>query len=483
MTGPEDDHQPVAGQSVGASLLTRGSLVGFAGAVLVAIGACSTGFSLQGAWGSVLIQAIGSQVARPVANALIIAGVALLCFGWWLLRPGGRGRPRLLPILALWTLPLLVVPPVMSADPFLYADLGYILGQGRDPYLVRLTGLGGPYAPWVDEFWAGHGVAYPPLSLELARVLVDLSGLHPYWGVVAQRLSAVVGVGLLALLLPRVAGRLGVDRRWALWLGALNPIVIVHLIGGAHNDAIMAGAVMVALWLCLQPIPFSSLVLAPIVVGLAMGLKPQAGLAAVAVAGLPVVATLRHRLPAERLWLLGWRTVVASAVAVATFAATSWATGLGFGWVRWLSEMGRARTITPAILIGDAFWWTGRTVFEIASALIALLAVAAFGWLLVSHADDPMGVVAWGSVLLLFVSQALHPWYLGLSLALLALCPLPERVARRVVWITVGYLIAYTIQFLMFWLPWMALPFGVLAGWWLRRHHRLAASNEPIRLG
>ena len=60
----------------------------------------------------------------------------------------------------------------------------------------------------------------------------------------------------------------------------------------AHNDTLMAGVVVSALWLSVQTVPriSASLVLAPIVIGLAMALKQQAGLAVLAAAGLPPAA-------------------------------------------------------------------------------------------------------------------------------------------------------------------------------------------------
>lgn len=475
--------------AVPASLTLRlpGTLVGFAGSLLVAVGGCSSDFSMnERGWAAPSVQSVGALISRPAANLLITLGVALLCLGWWLLRPRRYPNLNQWTVLVAWLLPLLAVPPIMSADPFLYADLGYILSQGRDPYVVRLGGLGGPYAPWVDVFWAGHGVAYPPLSLQVSRTMVGLAGFDPYWGVIAQRIPALAGVALLGLLVPRLADETGVNRSWAWWLGVLNPILVVHLVGGAHNDALMAGVVILAIWISLRRLRWisASLVLAPLVLGLAMGLKQQAGLAVIAVAALPVLDRLRAM--ASRvapLWLLTWRTAVAAVVTIATFVVTSLATGLGFGWIAWLSEMGRARTLTLAIAISDAVGWLGPDVTTEAFALVGLVAAGLLGWLLLTKPDDPMAVVAWGSVLVLFMSQALHPWYVGLSLALLALCRLRPRAAAAVVWTTMGYLMAYTVQFVFVQPVLVAIPAGVafgVLGCWL---HRRTTGGEPITLG
>lgn len=113
----------------------------------------------------------------------VVIGVLLLVAAWWLARPGAADptyRRRLLIAAALWSVPLLVVPPVLSADAVLYADLGWIVNQSQNPYVVGLTGAGGPYAPHVDPLWAGTGVAYPPLALLTDAVVVRLVGFATY---------------------------------------------------------------------------------------------------------------------------------------------------------------------------------------------------------------------------------------------------------------------------------------------------------------
>ena len=52
---------------------------------------------------------------------------------------------------------------------------------------------------------------------------------------------AVVGVALAAACLPVLARRCGVPAERALWLALASPLVGVHLVSGAHNDALMVG--------------------------------------------------------------------------------------------------------------------------------------------------------------------------------------------------------------------------------------------------
>src|SRR5262249_20792086 len=53
----------------------------------------------------------------------------------------------------------------------------------------------------------------------------------------ALKAAAAASVLALALLVARIAPSRGIDPRRAFTLVALNPLVLVHVVGGAHNDA------------------------------------------------------------------------------------------------------------------------------------------------------------------------------------------------------------------------------------------------------
>ena len=58
-----------------------------------------------------------------------------------------------------------------------------------------------------------------------------------------MRLLALLGVYLIARYLPRLARACGVEPSLAVWAGLLNPLVLMHFVSGAHNDALMLGLV------------------------------------------------------------------------------------------------------------------------------------------------------------------------------------------------------------------------------------------------
>ena len=439
-----------------ATLRSPGLWAGFFGAVAVAWGGFHPEFSFAAVgWPPAWANAIGLSAPLPMNRILIVLGTIAITWGWWHIRPT-RTRPAVNAwlTLGLWSLPLLLAPPVLSNDAALYADLGWTLGTGTNPYVVGLATSGSPFVPWVDPLWAGSGVAYPPLTLRLNELVVQLSGADAYWSVLAMRLPALLSVAAMLLLVPRIAALLGVPDRRAVWLGVLNPLLLLHFIGAAHNDAPMVAVTLAAIWVtCRWPGWVTSLVAGPVLVGLAMTFKQQGGLAVLAVAGLPVAARLAALPLGRRLWLLGWRTTVATAVTVVTFVLVSLASGLGFGWVQWLDLMGLAGTPAPLALLskgGALLWQLGGgsyTGFLIQAGRIGtVLLLLVLGSIGVRFADRPLSLVAWGSLAIAALGQALHPWYLPWSLALLALIPLTRRQRYWVFGFAIAFCIWNAIQ-------------------------------------
>ena len=438
------------------------------GGLGVAWGACHPEFAHHTGWPSDTVNGIGLLLPIPVNRIVIVLGVVALTAAWWLVRPGGddpSGRPyrrTLCWLVAAAGAPMSLVPPVLSADAVLYADLGWIVSQGQNPYVVGLTGAGGPYAPHVDPLWGGSGVAYPPLALLTNALVVGLTGFSTYGGIIAMRLPALLALAVIAWVLPRLATRLGMDADRALWWGVANPLVILHFVGGAHNDALMIAVALAGIWVALQGRHWAwGLLAGPAVIGVAMAFKQQAGLAVIACAGLPIAARLAELAPGRRLWLLAWRSAVAAGVAVGVFVAVSLASGLGFGWTAWLSLMGKAGTAAPFSLLaqggeklilaagGDPTGW-----LQAIGAASTLTLLAVLGWVLVRFADRPLAAVAWGSLAVSVLGQSMHPWYIPWSIALLALVPLSPRQYR---WVTI-FVAAFAIWNAVQTVVWHSVP-------------------------
>ncbi len=446
--------------------------LGALASLLIAWGSAHEEFSFhRWGWLEPIITAIGGTLPMPLNRLVIIAGVAGLSALWWLLRPRPGvtpvERPRLL--LALWALPLLWAPPVLSGDAVLYADSGWIENRGFSVYGSGLGSAFGPFGEAVDGLWRGSGVAYPALSLVVNQLVVAATGNHPYWSVVAMRVPALIGVALIAATLGRIARHLrpadpdAAGR--AAWWALLNPLLVVHFIGGAHNDALMAGVSLAAIWVAVvaaeraragaSPALTGVLLwlVAPALVGVAMALKQHGGLTVLAVAGVPIAAELARTPLGPRLLRLGVRTAGATAVAVATFVAISLATGKGFGWIAWLSLMGTAGTPAPFGLLsqhgGDLLAWLGadpagfRAVVALVSNVV-LLAVLA--WIVIRFSDRPVAALGWGVLALAALGQSMHPWYIPWGVAVLGAAALTRRQGGWVAGFVIVFVVWNAIQ-------------------------------------
>lgn len=440
------------------------AITGMAASTLVGWGSAHPEFSFNPAgWLDPTVMVIGQALPMPWNRAAIVLGCLALSLLWWRLRPTASRAPMPRPgwLLVLWSLPLLWAPPVLSGDAVLYADSGWIENLGGSVYADGLGSAGGPFAPSVDELWRGSGVAYPPLALVVNQLVVALTGNDDYWSFVAMRIPAIIGVSMVAATAPRIAAHLqpmDPDARGrALWWAILNPLVAVHFIGGAHNDALMVGCSLLAVFVVVSSLETDRAsarsrvlrwVVAPVLVGVAMALKQQGGLTVLAVAGIPVVFQLRRLTLWPRLWAYGVRTAGVTAIAVASFVALAFASGKGFGWTAWLTLMGTAGTPAPFALLGqfggDVIAWAGgdpsgfRFVVGMASN-ITLLAVLA--WVVIRFSDRPVSAVGWGSLAVAILGQAMHPWYFPWSLALLGLVPL----SRRQTWWVAGFACAFLV--------------------------------------
>lgn len=405
--------------------------------------------------------ALDPWLPAPLAAALILAGLICLLVAWWLLRPpdfdaageasslsraavrasmgpAGQGVSAWM-VVVLWSLPFLLAPPAYSTDAYLYADLGWIQHRGFSPYEVGMAMAGGPSVEWVAPAWRGATSPYAPLSLVTHHLMAFLAGFDPYWGAIANRIPAIAGTALLVIFVPRLAVRLGADPVRASWLGVINPMVVVHCVGGAHNDAMMIGVLILALWVAAGP-P-RHLWLAAALVGVATAFKQPAVFGGLAVALLAV----RPRTPGERSWRPLVRRVagalgLSALVGGGVFIAITWATGLGWGWTGALSLPGSNASWAPRFLITEAGSWAAQmlgdhrwpvaTVVSLVSAAVflALFVVAIKRYL----PAQPVAFLGWTLAAFVLTGVMIHGWYLVWPVAVLAASGAGRRAARGI---------------------------------------------------
>ncbi|MET9574174.1 polyprenol phosphomannose-dependent alpha 1,6 mannosyltransferase MptB [Streptomyces massasporeus] len=374
--------------------LRRCQVLGLAGTACLALGGETAG--------ALPVEDLLHPASARAALGLVgvYFGVVLLIAAWVLLGRLVRGprppQPRsLLLVLAAWAAPLLLAPPLFSRDVYSYLAQGAMVQEHLDVYAHGPARLGGPLADEVAPLWRHTGAPYGPVFLAVAAALSGLTRGELPAGLFGMRLVALGGVALMAAALPRLARHSGADPSAALWLGALNPLVLLHLIAGAHNDAVMLGLLGVGLVAALGRWP----VLGAVLVTLAALVK------APAVLGLAAVVALRVRAGRSPAKALVTTTVAAAGTTVAATAVA----GTGYGWIGALNTPVSPKNWALTTLLGRAT----RALLEHLGSDLAPLAVPAW------HA---LGIVAAViTIALIWLRLRLRPVYaLGLSLAAVA---------------------------------------------------------------
>ncbi len=292
------------------------------------------------------------------------------------------------------------VPPLLSHDVYSYVDyarLGVV--HGLDPYVD--PPLAAPTDPAFAEVeWTEATSAYGPLFTLATYPLAWLSVDGAVYVLKAAAAASVLGV---ALIVSRVAPARGVNPLRAAAFVALNPLVLVHVVGGAHNDG-------------LAVLPATAGVAAVLLRRDALGggaLAAAFAVKAVAVFATPfAVVGSEHR----KRFLLG---------ALATLMLIAAAAAPAFGW-NWLDALGVAgesqgRTSHMSIPVTVARL-TGLDPDPVRFAALALYA-ALIAYLLVWtwRGGDWIRAAAWAGFGLLLATAWLLPWYLIWPLPLAAL--------------------------------------------------------------
>lgn len=347
---------------------------------LLAAGTLGSALVAVGGWGSGALPP-GVEPWGP-GTPLVVVGVLLLVAAWWQL------RTHVVQACLLWGAPLLLAPPLFSRDAYAYVGQAALVVAGRDPYEVGPAALDGPLSDGVDDVWRDVPTPYGPVWLALAALVVRVTGDRLLPALLGMRLLAVLGLLLAGWALHRLGG----ER--ALWLGAANPLVLLHLVAGAHNEALMLGLG---------------------VAGLAVGSLPLAAVLITlgALVKLPVLALLGFVVMARPDWPSRLRgAVVAAGVCAATLLAVSLGTGLGLGWLTTL-DAGRARLSLFSMTTGlGTLLPGGDAVLEVVLGLGALSAAVVLAVLL--WRTPALGAARAGGLALLAVAVLLpvvQPWY------------------------------------------------------------------------
>jgi hypothetical protein len=377
--------------------------------------------------------------AIPAGHALsltlLYVGMGALCCAWLGLGRALPSQRAMLAVGAAWALPLALAPPLFSRDVYSYLAQGTILHLGHSPYQSPpqlLAALGRPRVlDAVSPFWRETTAPYGPLFLGLVSLIVGVVGTNLVLGVLLIRVIEMSGVVLLAIFVPRLAHALGTDRRRALWLALLSPLVMLQLIAAGHNDVMMAGILVAGVACALSGRPL----LGVAVCALAATIKVPA------LAGALFIAVAWGRAEAGRAAQL--RFFAAAAISTgAVLAAVSVVTASGIDWLSTslFSTPAKVRlAVTPATAVGytiasllrDLGVATSGRGLEGALGIVASVLTAGAGLILLYRVRIPRLVVLLATFLLIAAAggPAAWPWYFIWGLALIAAARAAQRSA------------------------------------------------------
>ena len=407
------------------------ALLGTAASVAVVVGGALAGAASPGPSGR--LWSVPSIPVRPTIGLipslfLFYGGLIGLVRSWLLLRrhllTHGLMLVPLAAIVGAWALPLMAGPPLGSRDVYAYAAQGRLAEQGYDVYEAgpALLGDDDPVLAPVDPLYRETPVVYGPLFVWASEAIARATGDGVVAAVLMYRLVAVLGLLIAAVGVYDLARNMGRDPVDALVLAFANPLVLLHLVSGAHNEAMMLAffvtGVAVARRARLVPVGIA-------LCAMAAAIKLPAILG-VAFVGWPWALEGRGRLAR-----LG-RAALVVVEAFVVIALAGRLTGWGWGWVNALTSTDPVEaylSVTQVIGGGLALLFG----FELAGvlALARLVGMVAAGGitavLLLRRAASWPLALSWSLVIWALLHPTTQPWYLTWGIMLLAAASAGER--------------------------------------------------------
>lgn len=197
-------------------------------------------------------------IGRGLHSALfLVAGLlfARLCWPWL----NGRETPGWAAV--MWTTGgamavSLAGLPWVSPDVFYYLGKGWLaVGYGMNPYQHEIIEAAhyatDPLLQNVPPIFANHNVDYGPLFQPISQFPVWVGNGDPKISLFIFKLmmaAAVVTTGWAACQMARVIGDQSSPARLAAFATVANPVSLFALVTCAHNDALIALAMALALW-------------------------------------------------------------------------------------------------------------------------------------------------------------------------------------------------------------------------------------------
>ncbi len=422
--------------------VARTACFGLVGTTAILVGSVMGGQSfethLAGAWffgmPGGLFGSFGTGDALPTmaSLALVFGGLILLTRVWlgflhYLRDNPGFPVKRVVFVGLVWAVPLLLAPPLFSRDVYTYAAQGEMVSHHINPYSYGPDVLGAtPFNEMADVVWSGSESPYGPSFLTADGVLDQASGHSILPDLVLLRLLEVGGIALIVAATPTLARSLRRDPAHAVLIGAGSPLVLLSLVAGAHNDALMVGLLMAGLAVAKRVGTVPGIILC----ALAAGVKSPAALGVLFLGWVwagPAAST-RRRIA---------HTAAAGLIALSTLEVVALISGTGWGWIRTTTTADAAFTgVTPvnvvarAVSIGSHVLQFPITIMDVRPvfSVLGLLIAAYVGYRLLMRSPDDGVVRCLGLTLLVLalLGPIVWSWYVTWGVVVLA----PAAVGR-----------------------------------------------------
>jgi hypothetical protein len=407
--------------------------LGFVGALLIAVTAPTWPGAFIGThepW-RLTLPGVPHDGTRPFTAIAFVVGAALLGVAWLGLiarieRNNASGRERMRTVIAtalLWFAPVMIGPPLLSSDVYSYAAEGDMITKGHDPtsegmYKLRF----GDFITHTDKVWRtpDGGNPYGPVQMGIAAGAVSATGHHWELTIWLLRFISLGAVLLSIWAIADIARRHGVSPPVAVAIGITNPIVVLHLVGGAHNDSILMALLCAGFafaqrgrfWLGVVFIALATAVKLPAAAGLAYLGWCQPGVGAAVKDRLKVIA----------------KSFAVAAAVVATACAV-----LGIGLFGWILAMRNTGTTTGTLSLPTRLGFVISGLFQsvglpsddqvwMSVLRLAGLALAVYICLRLFGVVERIGPVAATGICLLtamLLGPVVWPWYLAPAFGLL----------------------------------------------------------------
>jgi hypothetical protein len=395
---------------------------GFVGSLCVLVGVAQSGSPFTSKLPDAWFFGIGTGASGAGQNStylgiiILYLGVALMIASWFeVVRTLRRNPPTplraVIAIIVAWALPVLVMPPLFSRDVYSYAAQGEMVTRGLNPYVQGPTALGpNPFLRLVDPIWQNAHAPYGPAWERLAGGIVLLARHDVVATIVGFRLVALIGVGLLAWGIPALARSVGRDPAAAVALAVLNPLVLLVLLGGAHNDALMLGLLVAGCAVARR----NHIVFGLALCALAAEVKVPALIGALFIGWWWGEGSASWRQRAARL-------VGAVLIGVALMGVIGVASGLGWQWLDSLNNPGVVVSwVDPVTAVGLALSHASRGLglgghsmayVQAARVVGVVLAAVISVGLVLRSGLGPLQALGWSLLAFVVLGPVVWPWY------------------------------------------------------------------------